>query len=186
MTDVATDCPEFELEARDTELAISLWNQKAKQFGKPPPIAECALVAFASGAFRFVICADLLVGEDSVFLTYGPGFAKLLRLPERPAMHVPMLRYISDRYRFLFAEGCSEAIAEAAPVRFSGEITGAEGGAELYRACFMPLQMRNKNLQAIYGSFNYVTRPTAELREQSGYLGFTETGGSFPRRYLAQ
>src|SRR5215472_10694205 len=102
MTDVAMDCPEFQLESRDTELAISFWNRKAEQFGKPSPIAEFNLAV--NQLFRFMIYADLLVSEDSVFLAYGPGFAKALDLPERPSMRVPMFSYVPDRYRLLFAE----------------------------------------------------------------------------------
>jgi len=125
MIDVTRDWPEFQLEARDTEVAISFWNEKAKRFGKPPPLGEFDLSTFANWPFRFTICADTLVPDGSVFLSFGPGFAKLLDLPQRPVMHAPMLTYIPDRYRFLFTEGCRETIAEAAPVRFSGELAGA-------------------------------------------------------------
>ena len=176
-----TEAPEFQLEARDTELAISFWNQKAKRFGKPPPATEFNLIGLASQSFRFVICADLLVSDGSFFLAYGPSFAKLFDLLERPSMHVAMIRYIPDRYRFLFSDGCNDAIAEAAPVRCSGEIAGS-AGVELYRACFMPLRLSPSTMQAIYGSFNYLTRPAAELCEHSSHDGVlaAEASSTFP------
>lgn len=154
------------LEERDTENAISFWKQKTEEFGKPPPIAEFNLVDFAGQSFRFLILADLLASDASVFLAYGAGFAKLFGLPERPSMRLPMIECIPDRYRSLFVEGCSEAITEAAPVRFSGDVA-ALGGSELYRACFMPLKMGVDTMRAVYGSFNFHVRPAADLRERS-------------------
>ena len=150
---VAED-PEFAGELRDTERAIFLWNKKCEDFGRPPPASEFDLSGLGTQGCRFVICADLLVKEDSVFTVYGPGFAKLFDLPERPSMHVPMIKHIPSRYQALFEQGSDDAIAEAAPVRFSGEM-GYCGHAELYRACFMPLRMRSQDLQFVYGSFNY-------------------------------
>jgi len=158
--------PQYELEARDTELAISLWNDKAKQFGAPPPLGEFDLGDFAAKSYRFLVCADVLFEDSSVFLEYGLAFAELLGLPKRPSTHVPMIEYIPDRYRFVFLDGCRDALEHKAPARFSGEIAGSTG-VEFYRACFMPLSMNMPNLQTIYGSFNYLMRPAAELRERS-------------------
>jgi hypothetical protein len=76
------------MEIRDTEIAISLWKEKADEFGKPPPLVEFSLADPVAHASRFLICADLLASDDWVFLAYGPGFAKLLGLPERPPMRV--------------------------------------------------------------------------------------------------
>lgn len=153
------------LEARDTEITIAFWKQKAEQFGGLPPIAEFSLIDFVTQPFRFMILADLLASGDSVFLAYGPGFAKLFGLPERPSMLVPMLECVPDRYRPLFAEGCGAAIAETMPVRFNGEIARS-GGAELYRACFMPLKMGINSMLAVYGSFNFLFCTPAELVER--------------------
>lgn len=153
------------MDARDTEIAIALWKEKAEQFGNPPPIGEFSLAGLEVDPFRFLIVADLLARDASVFLAYGAGFAKLFGLPERPPMW-PMIECIPSRYRFLFLGGCKEAISEAAPVRFSGEMAGL-GGSEFYRACFMPLKMRVDTTQALYGSFNFRLYTTAELGERS-------------------
>ena len=99
------------------------------------------------------------------FLAYGIGFAKLFGLPERPPLW-PMTECIPSRYRSLFMGGCKDAISEAAPVRFSGEMAGL-GGSEFYRACFMPLKMRVDTMQALYGSFNFRLYTTADLAERS-------------------
>jgi hypothetical protein len=156
---------ELPLEERDTEIAIAAWKKRVDQFGKPPPIAEFRLTDIENDCFRFLILADLLVNEASVFLAYGSSFAKQLGLPERPSIFIPMLKSLPDRYRFLFAEGCSEAIAQTAPLRFSGEIANA-GGSELYRACFMPLKMSVETILAIYGSFNFRFTAAATIDEK--------------------
>ena len=109
--------------------------------------------------------ADLLARDDSVFLAYGSGFAKLFDLPARPSMLVPMFKCVPDRYRFLFVEGCSETIGETAPIYCSGEIA-LSGGSELYRACFMPLKMGIDTMRAIYGSFNFRFYMAEELSER--------------------
>lgn len=154
------------METRDTEVAISLWNEKVEQFGNPPPIGEFSFADPVAQSFRFMIGADLLASDDWVFLAYGVGFAKLLGLSERLPMRVPMIRCIPHRYRFLFLQGCGEAFAEAVPLRFSGEMAGL-GGSELYRACFMPLKTSIDTMRAIYGSFNFRFRTAAELAERS-------------------
>ena len=155
---------EFAGELRDTERAISLWNKKSQEFGRPPPATEFDLSGLGTQGYRFIICADLLVKEDSVFSVYGPDFARLFDLPERPSMHVPMIRHVPGRYQALFAEGCDDAITEAAPVRFVGEVEHY-GCIELYRACFMPLRMKSRTSQFVYGSFNYLTGKAISVSE---------------------
>lgn len=156
---------ELRLDARDSETAIALWWQKAEQFAKPPLLAEFSMADFARQSFRFLILVDLLSVGDSVFLGYGLGFAKLFGLPERPSMLVPMLDCIPDRYRFLFVDGCRETIADVAPIRFNGAVA-ATGGAELYRASFMPLRMDGESMRAVYGSFNFRFYSLTELVER--------------------
>jgi hypothetical protein len=161
---------EAAVEARDTEVAISFWKQKAKAFGNPPPIAEFSFGDLVGESCRFLILIDLLARDTPVFLAaYGARFAKLFGLPERSQMSAG-IECIPSRYRFLFAEGCMDAISEAAPVRFSGEMPGL-GGSELYRACFMPLRMGIDAMQAVYGSFNFLFRTAAELTERSAAAG---------------
>ena len=155
------------MEVRGTEIAISLWKQKAERFGEPPPLAEFGM-AGSNRPFSFLVCADLLVSDDSVFLDYGSGLARLFGLPERPSWHMQMISCVPDRYRFLLLQGCREAIVESVPVRFGGEVAVLEG-TELYRACFMPLKMRTKSTLAIYGSFNFrfFTSATLAKRQRS-------------------
>jgi hypothetical protein len=172
------------LEARDIEIAISFWKQKAEELGNPPPIAEFSLVDFVGQSFRFLILADLMASDASVFLAYGPGFAKLFGLPERPSMLLPMIDCIFDRYRFLFVDGCREAITGAAPIRFSGEVAGL-GGSELYRACFMPLKMGIDTMQAVYGSFNFRVQLAAELSERAQAADRVELGPQATRTATA-
>jgi hypothetical protein len=163
------------VDARDTEIAIALWKEKAERFGNPPPVGEFSLVDLAGGSFRFLILADLLARHASVFLAYGAGLAKLFSLPERPPPNWPMIECVPTRYRFLFLGGCKETISERGPVRFSGEMAGL-GGFEFYRACFMPLKMRIDTMQAVYGSFNFRFYTVADLAERSQLAA--DAGGS--------
>jgi hypothetical protein len=154
------------MEARDTELAISFWREKTQQLGNPPPIAEFSLADPIAHSFRFLVSATLPARDDWTFLSYGPGLAQLLGLPPDATAGVPMLQYLPYRYRFLFLRGCGEAAAETVPVRLEGE-EAALGGAELYRACFMPLKMSTDKMLGMYGSFNFRFRTVADLRERS-------------------
>ena len=124
------------MEARDTEIAISFWKEKAERFGRPPPLAKFSMVDPFRHGSRFMIHSDLATRDDWFFLAYGRGFAKLLGLAERPRMGKSMIEHLPHRYRFLFLQGCGEAIAAGAPVRFDGEVAGL-GGSELYRSCFI-------------------------------------------------
>jgi len=170
------------LEARDTEVAISLWKEKAEQFGRPPPMAEFSMADPFRDAFRFIIHADLAMSDDWFFLAYGRGFAKLLGLAERSRMGKSMIQHLPHRYRYLFLQGCGEAIAAAAPVRFDGEVAGL-GGVELYRACFMPLRMTMGTMQAIYGSFSFLFCTAAKLAERPASAG-AGAGTAFPELLL--
>jgi hypothetical protein len=170
------------VEARDTELAISFWKEKAQQLGNPPPIAEFSIADPVAHSFRFLIGTTLHAHGDRVFLAYGPGLATLLGLPQQnPPVRVPLIECLPHRYRFLFLRGCGEAVAEAAPVRFEGE-EATLGGAELYRACFMPLKMTTDKMLGVYGSFNFRFRTAADLGERSRSVDAAD-GPMFTERY---
>ena len=154
-TDASRPEPGLVGELRDTELAISLWRQKASEFdGVPPPTAfDFSSMIAGTWNHRFVICTDAAVGELT-FLIYGSRFAQLLELPSEPVSGVPIARQLPGRYLSLFIEGCREAVAQAAPVRLSGAVVDY-GQIELYRAAFMPLAMRQHSLmRLVFGSFN--------------------------------
>jgi hypothetical protein len=170
-------------ELRDAERAIQLWNRKASEFGRPPPASAFNIGELASDSHRFFICADLVVHEDSALILYGATFAKLLGLPARPRLDMPLLSQIPTRYQPLFVEGCDRAIEEAMPVRFNGAVAHGED-IELYRAAFMPLKMLTTTLQFIYGSFSY--RPARDLVMRGGLMGTNEQYvGSSQRRLQA-
>src|SRR6266404_2027488 len=105
------------------------------------------------------------VAGEPAFLTYGSRFAQLLELPEQPISGVPITRQLPGRYLRLFTEGCSDAIAQAAPVRLRGAVVDY-GQIELYRAAFMPLAMQpNSSMQAVFGTFNRRIGPEAYSSE---------------------
>jgi hypothetical protein len=152
-------------ELRDTELAITLWHQKASEFGGLPPLTAFDFSRMICGAwcYRFVISVDAVAGEPT-FLIYGSKFAQLLGLAQKPISGVPITRQLPGRYLPL-TDGCSHAIAQAAPVRLSGAVVDY-GQIELYRAAFMPLAMRpNSSMQAVFGTFNRRIGPKAYSSE---------------------
>jgi hypothetical protein len=162
VTDAGRPEPGLIGELRDTELAISLWRQKASEFGGVPPPSAFDFSSMIGGAWnhRFVICTDAVVGELT-FLIYGSRFAQLLELPAEPTSGIPIARHLTGRYLPLFTEGCRDAITQVAPVRLSGAVVDY-GQIELYRAAFMPLAMRQHSLmRLVFGSFNRRIGPKA-------------------------
>ncbi len=149
-------------ERRDTELAITLWHEKASELGSPPPVEAFDLSRTIDWSYRFIICGAGL--SDSVFLMYGSHFARLLGLAEKPNYYDPIVVQIPPRYQPLFTEGCEAGAAVPAAAKFNGAVVH-NGRTELYRAAFMPLRLRVDSLRPIvFGSFNY--RSLARVPEQ--------------------
>ena len=140
-------------ERRDTELAITLWHEKASQLGSPPPVEAFDLSRTIDWSYRFIICGEDV--NDSVFLLYGSHFARLLELPEKPNYYDPVIAQLPPRYRSLFTQGCEATSVEPAAAKFSGAVVH-NGCTELYRAAFMPMRLRVESMKPIVlGSFNY-------------------------------
>ena len=159
--------PRLATERRDTELAMTLWHQKASEFGSPPPVEAFDLSRAIDWSYRFIISGA--EAGDSVFLLYGPHFARLLELPEKPNYYDPAIFQLPPRYRSLFTEGCETAVATPGTAKFSGAVVHKEC-TELYRAAFMPLRLSVDSLRPlVFGSFNYraVARLPERLRDGS-------------------
>jgi len=155
--------PRLATERRDTELAITLWHQKASQLGSPPPVEAFDLSRAMDWSYRFIICGASI--GDSVFLMDGSHFARLLGLPKKPNYYDPIMLQLPARYRPLFTEGCEVAAAVPTAAKFNGAVVHS-GRTELYRAAFMPLRLRVDSLRPIiFGSFNY--RDLARVPERS-------------------
>src|SRR5262249_32913966 len=103
---------------------------------------------------RFLICSDLNV-ENAAFVMYGAKLARLLNLPEKVKAIIPLIHQIPERYRPIFAEGCSKAMTQAAPARFSGAFN-YDFQAELYRGVFLPIGLHPSwSKRLIFGSLSY-------------------------------
>lgn len=151
-------------EARDTESAVTLWHQKALE-GRPPDIAAFDLHRLGSDwGYRFLISGDEDV-DTAVFIAYGLPFARLLDLPQKPCITLPLIRQLPLRYCQLFAEGYGEAIRQAVPARFSGAAVSHDAEIELYRAAFLPLSGRYSVRPLIFGSFNYRVVPAESVSD---------------------
>jgi hypothetical protein len=137
-------------ERRDVELAIEHWQRNTSGEGCIPSLDRFDFSSMrADWGHRFLLCGDQAI-EHSVFIAYGSGFARLLRLPAKPVTVIPFIKQIPEPYRAMFSEGYSKATIELSPVMFDGTFRLATS-AELFRAVFMPIMLRpNWSI----GSFN--------------------------------
>jgi hypothetical protein len=142
-------------ERRDIQRTINFWQRNASDDDAPPLLATFDFSAMkGSWDHRFLICSDLNV-ENAAFVMYGANFAQLLNLPEKVQAIVPMLQQIPERYHPIFRDGCSKALSDAVPARFSGGFN-YDFQVELYRGVFLPVRMHpNWSKRLILGSFNY-------------------------------
>ena len=146
--------PEPQLERRDVELAIQHWQRNTWGADCVPLLDTFDFSSMKAGwGHRFLVCGGLAV-ETSAFVTYGPAFARLLGLSQKPVTTVPFIMQLPEACREMFAEGYGKAMIESSPVTLEGTL-GAGAGAQLFRAVFMPIMLQpNWSKQLIYGSFN--------------------------------
>jgi len=143
-------------EQRDSECAITLWHQKARD-GSAPRLDEFDFQRLRTDwGYRFLISTDEIV-PAAVFIIYGLPFARLLKLSDQAKTNLPLMPQLPPRYRGLFVEGCTEVLARPEPARYSGAAIRHDGKIELYRAAFMPLLGSKSTRPLIFGSFNYRT-----------------------------
>lgn len=143
-------------ERRESERAIAYWERKTAELGDTPTIAALDLGAIGTEdwSYRFVIAVDPDIGNSSLLL-YGAAFARLLDLPARSAVHLPMSRQLPRRFAEIFNHGCGEAHALRAPVRLEGEVEREDGRVERYRAAFIPVGVKPDSLTHLaFGAFN--------------------------------
>src|ERR1700693_1618740 len=124
---------------RETERLFAYWERRLAEHGAELTIAGLDLGGTNNRAWsnRFLISVGSII-ERSSLLLYGPQFARLLGLPEKPKPELPMMRQIPQRYAELFLHGCADALREMAPVEFAGAAERADGRIEQYRAIFVP------------------------------------------------
>jgi hypothetical protein len=100
---------------------------------------------------RFLICGGHAV-EQSVFVTYGSRFARLLELPDKAVAEVPFIRQIHEPYRDMFIEGYKQARTASSPVI----LEGAFDTASEFEAVFMPIMLQpHWSKQLILGSLEF-------------------------------
>jgi hypothetical protein len=141
---------------REAERLMLYWEKKLEELGGVVTISglDLAMADSRDWSNRFLISVDPVV-ERSALMLYGPKFAQLLSLPERPRMDLPMMRQLPRRYVDMFLRGCAEAQQEMAPVRVEGELERADGRKEQYRAIFIPVGVKPNSLTCFaFGAFN--------------------------------
>jgi len=143
-------------ERRDVRQVVDHWLRNASEDGVIPSLDNFDFSPMKGDwKHRFLICSDPTV-ENAVFIIYGLEFAQLLNLPEAVAGSRPLMPQIPERYRPVFTVGCSMAITEPVPARFSGVVIADDFNAEFYRAVFLPINLHpNWSKRLIFGTFNY-------------------------------
>jgi hypothetical protein len=141
-------------ERRDDRRALEHWLRNASEEERTPLLATFDFASIKSDwTHRFLICTDRII-ESAAFLAYGLRFAELLELPERVTAITRLNEQIPERYRPLFAEGCSSAMIKQVPARFTGSFD-QDFKAELFRAVFLPIRLHASwSKWLIFGSFN--------------------------------
>ncbi|MBV8771700.1 MAG: hypothetical protein JO166_05120 [Deltaproteobacteria bacterium] len=149
---------------REVERTIEHWLRHTSGDGNVPCLLAFDFASIkADWSHRFLICTEQNA-EDAAFVAYGADFATLLGLPETVTSIVPLYQQIPERYRPLFAEGCTNALTQGEPARFSGAFEHYFT-AELFRAVFLPIRMNQGwSKWLVFGSFNCRTVLTTEKK----------------------
>jgi hypothetical protein len=142
-------------ERRDIQRTIDLWQRNLAEGSALPDVETFDFSPMKQDwGYRFLICSDLNL-ENAAFVMYGAQLARLLALPEKVQTIVPLFQQIAERYQPIFAEGCSKAMTQAAPARFSGTFD-YDFQVELYRGVFLPIRLhRSWSKRLIFGSLSY-------------------------------
>jgi hypothetical protein len=140
-------------ERRDIQRTIDLWQRNLADGSALPDVETFDFSPMKQDwGYRFLICSDL---ENAAFVMYGAQLARLLALPEKVQTIVPLLQQIPERYQPIFVDGCSKAMTQAAPARFSGTFD-YDFQVELYRGVFLPIRLhRSWSKRLIFGSLSY-------------------------------
>jgi hypothetical protein len=144
------------LERREAERAITDWEEERRRLGR-----ELALMTLNTSdmvgekwSYRFIIAIGPTV-EYSSLLFYGAKFAALMGLPDKPNHTIPMVQQLPARYVPVFIKGCINATLRCEPVRMQGAVDCEDGRQELYRAAFIPFDLKPDGQRRLaFGAFN--------------------------------
>jgi hypothetical protein len=144
------------LERREAERAITDWEEERRRLGR-----ELALMTLNTSdmvgekwSYRFIIAIGPTV-EYSSLLFYGAKFAVLMGLPDKPNHTIPMVQQLPARYVPVFIKGCINATLRCEPVRMQGAVDCEDGRQELYRAAFIPFDLKPDGQRRLaFGAFN--------------------------------
>lgn len=149
---------------RDVRRTIEHWLRNVSEEHRIPLLTTFDFASMKRDwSNRFLICTEQNA-EDAAFVAYGANFATLLGLPDTVTSIVPLYQRIPERYRPLFAEGCTNALTQGEPARFSGAFEHYFT-AELFRAVFLPIRMNQGwSKWLVFGSFNCRTVLTTDKK----------------------
>jgi hypothetical protein len=163
-------------ERRDVQRTINLWQRHVSPDDGAPLLTSFDFSAMKGDwGNRFLICSDRAV-DNAAFVMYGINFAQLLDLPHKLTAIAPLMQQIPERYRPIFANGCTKALTEPAPAQFSGSFS-FEFKNELYRAVFLPIRIHpNWSKRLIFGSFNYTMVLAVDKKATEKWQADTKPG----------
>ncbi|HJU17903.1 MAG TPA: hypothetical protein VJ770_15710 [Stellaceae bacterium] len=143
-------------ERRVSEQLISDWQEETRRLGHALALMtlEASAMTGPKWTHRFIIAVNS-VAEASSLLFYGPSFAALLGLPEKPDPSLPISAQLPARYVPVFTRGCVASSLSRLPVRMLGAVERDDGRPELYRAAFVrPSLDASRRQDLAVGAFN--------------------------------
>ncbi len=143
-------------ERRMSDRAIVDWHEHVSRRDDNTSVhaPDLATMLIKDPSYRFVLLISPII-EDTVLLSYGAEFAKMLDLPPKTMPHLAMIKLIPTRFSEVFVRGCRAAIEQNAPARVEGEVDRDDGWRELFRAAFIPVGAEvSAGGRLAFGAFN--------------------------------
>jgi len=171
LADDRSDLVDSRSERRKSDRAILDWHENVSRRGDNTKVVapDLATMLIKDSSYRFVLAISPVI-ENTVLLSYGAAFAKMLDLPPKTTAHLAMTKLIPTRFSEVFVRGCRSVIEQNAPARVEGEIDRDNGWRELFRAAFIPVGAEESaGARLAFGAFNS-RRCRAQLDQPSGCL----------------
>ena len=132
-------------ERRVSEQLITEWEQERRRLRHALALMtlDVSAITGPKWAYRFIIAICPVV-EDCSLIVYGPSFAALMQLPQKPDYSVSKIAQLPARYVPVFTKGCISSTLSNGAVRMRGAVAREDGRQELYRAAFIRFSLNGK------------------------------------------
>jgi len=134
---------------RQTDRAHVYWTQTLSQLSRNIALKQLASILDTEEWSYGFLSSIHPVEKSPLLLRCGPDCARALGIQGVKPPQLP------DRYIDSFKQGCVEACATGIAVRQEGDLILDDGQRELFRAIFIPVELREETpLVVAFGTFN--------------------------------